>query len=934
MAINKTKLGKRKKDPLIPTRTPLMGIELETIPDADNQFKVMGRWNKNAKIEHLDAMNVLNQANGNTSCYGVLIADTSNDDNSFSDKRIFITLDTNNIFKTSSTRTGGVALEFVSSPIEVSKETPIENNEYFLMVDHFSKFMAKQVQEMLLKSTQLNNHTTRTSQGQDHTFRVEEWIDEYNADNAKNTETLQELYKVEHKTASTRTKGILEPLLVISEKALRKALEQYSTLFYPHINLSIPAEHMFSEEMRALTPDKTECTFIMPQTKNTPEYVTMRPRKKFLQFEQEIYTQAMSLAKQKEKDIPDERLTPRIKGFLRTIAYTMALQTVSENTLKSELKKDMKINEKITTSNPDEIIDILGKDLYPKGMPKFRLNDFYHDMLDDAEKSTIKEYKDVIITLCDDAIEITNKKDCTQPLVRYNANANVKTPQDIITAKLFDNIVLSKDYVTTNNDYMPQILSKHIPCKNNTGVVELRDVMTDNYDLEAVINVVNECKNKYLDLFDDTKINEQSHKKQKISHDTFIPTILTETETETQTQIEIEIKVKDVINNRDENDDRKPAAQPNPKQNPEHNTRSDLTNILNKDKNDSNDKIITLLNTPSQSNSLIESNRDNLSYINQHQNFDLQNFELQNSFINDLKTETEQSVLKIENAIKESTTLPQNQLVTDLLEQSKLHLLHIVASLNAAHRLSTATTFAITQLNTTIQPTVPYAQQERTAQSVNQFLPAFTQAVSKKNPPIPVPIKNTTQSNKPLDETSCQELLKYKNTFVIGEKVVIILKKNCTSLNNRGHRVFLYLLRNCYDLYRSSNNKKEHHTTIINAIKSVLDDNKVKIYTSNISGIQELSDESAKDKIREGVRMLRKLTSESHLSLKNDNEKTWVNKIKNDIYKRLGYHEAILPNEQSNEKQNSSQATIVTIETQVNDAPNNIDGNNGIANLK
>lgn len=64
-----TDTTRRKKAKVtIPPVIPLMGLELETIPDAQGQPKVMGKWTGDKEKKHPDSLNIRNTNEANN-CY-------------------------------------------------------------------------------------------------------------------------------------------------------------------------------------------------------------------------------------------------------------------------------------------------------------------------------------------------------------------------------------------------------------------------------------------------------------------------------------------------------------------------------------------------------------------------------------------------------------------------------------------------------------------------------------------------------------------------------------------------------------------------------------------------------------------------------------------------------------------------------------------------
>ena len=132
------------------------------------------------------------------------------------------------------------------------------------------------------------------------------------------------------------------------------------------------------------------------------------------------------------------------------------------------------------------------KDLYPMGMPKFTLDDFFQNMLNQHEKKLLTSHRKKIEELFTQSVQITNINDDSQVL-HYNFENKIEPTK--INACDFVKALFGE---TEEVKLLPKILDKTIDMANNSGVVEFRDIIDENYNFEAVLKEINKIRQKYI----------------------------------------------------------------------------------------------------------------------------------------------------------------------------------------------------------------------------------------------------------------------------------------------------------------------------------------------------------------------------------------------------------------------------------------------------
>lgn len=484
---------------------PLMGIEMEHLADAVGQPELIVQWTtcteKKIKTDPDGKPKIVKlwgndmplhpnsvKLNGEIEpdAYDLLVGETDS-----KNKPIHITIDANRYINTA--RCG---LEFVSPKLKINAngQRSKAEKEYFDMLTHYETWLTNQMSQkaqQLCAGKQPPRSTTMA--GIKNNIDIEEWIDAYNEDVAKEKrypELIITAPKHHSKAYSEAQRG--KKFRWLFKLSTTDLLKKAPLFWYPQVNLSIPIEKMFSPEMRALSEDKRNSTYVMEEKDETWDFHVMRPRQKYLEFEKDVYQQSLKLADAKFKSIPSA--TPAIQGFLRTLSYVVALQSTPEVKLYELFGKNSEKSNDVKQKNYYAEMQglTIQKDLYPMGMPKFTLDDFFQNMLNQHEKKLLTSHRKKIEELFTQSVQITNINDDSQVL-HYNFENKIEPTK--INACDFVKALFGE---TEEVKLLPKILDKTIDMANNSGVVEFRDIIDENYNFEAVLKEINKIRQKYI----------------------------------------------------------------------------------------------------------------------------------------------------------------------------------------------------------------------------------------------------------------------------------------------------------------------------------------------------------------------------------------------------------------------------------------------------
>lgn len=399
------------------------------------------------------------------------------------DKNINVTIDYNTDSGGDKRRAG---LEFVGVPTTLGDRTYNKQRaELSHMTEHFNNWVADKRNTF---REELKDQSGRVSERRKFHIDLEEWCDAYNADPITKRKHYSELimaipeqYRDDHFTWKMELEAIdLAP--------------RVEACYYPQLNVTIPAEKMCSPEMRAIAGPSTRLRdYTIVRHEKQPvssDFHTMKPRTDFLVYEEEVYGKSLELADNcfKAHFRPDQT---RIQGFIRTLSYVMALTSTPLDKLE-ELFSDGRTNKEAA-----QIAVTLVKDIFPKGMPKFTLKQFYDHMLEDEDRAALSDKERVVKSLFNRAVAIS-----TDP----HDNESFYYNPEIVNADSFCEYLFRgrKDETLREEcspDPVPHYLSKLITPQHGCGVVEFRDLGAKSHSLQQCRTVIEQAEARYVTMF-------------------------------------------------------------------------------------------------------------------------------------------------------------------------------------------------------------------------------------------------------------------------------------------------------------------------------------------------------------------------------------------------------------------------------------------------
>jgi hypothetical protein len=490
-------------------------VEMEDVPE-DHLEDVKGKVKMSGpsigfEIEHLAdlpglGMLIVKPASGTKEyepSYNDIIADTCEIEDYPADN-IYLTPDRDGYddkeFK------GYWGIEFKGVPNFLNHQDESVNlEELIFIVRHFHAWVRKKCREEQKTSKKSTRQKARIS----HDINLEHWMDDYNK------EAQEKGFKEIFYSHSHNDKNRKWYIRLKAEDLEQDAQPRYST----QINATIPTKFLSSEEIRKLFGYNPP---FQGQNRNpSPNFSVLDDNKKFIDYEKQIFKKCLKLADEffdrhfKEKFTKNEksssfRKLEKIRAFLRTITYSIAMTHIPQSKL-DELFDDNKAKSQT-----------IHKDIFPVFLPRFTMRDFFDHLLSDDDRRILLEIKkDKIIGLLKSVAEF-DKKDCVPPFqiddfYRYTflqddslskvvlIDADLLTPPDPISITL-NNIFKSSPF-GENKDKSREKMA---------GVVEFRNPEQGERTLEDTDKLVTEAKKKYeefcknpptISVFSETPVN-------------------------------------------------------------------------------------------------------------------------------------------------------------------------------------------------------------------------------------------------------------------------------------------------------------------------------------------------------------------------------------------------------------------------------------------
>ncbi|MDA0782043.1 MAG: hypothetical protein PQ612_05440 [Rickettsiales bacterium] len=439
--------------------------------------------------------------------------------------------------------------EFITrEPIDLDDEKDSKKRleEYKFMMDHFYDWKSEEFNKHYNAYKDDKSHSdssrasSRTRSGK-HTppeyyeSSISKWVDKYNKEINTNHPDYQELIISKPKEKGYKDFAF-EWLLVFNEQDFKQyeesvAKQDINKKSYVQINAAIPAEMIFSPEMRALVDEqKTEdyVLFKKGKVKEPDEFNTQRPRPTFIEFEKNIYEQSRQnadnffdlLSQKTSEHKPSEKL----RGFARSVSYISAMESISEEALTAIFMEDGEANQE-TAQN---LADTIRKDKYPKGMPKFVLNDFFKNILSESDQKIILDNKTDFTKFVSSSTKIgineSSKKTGGKEhepfkYVGKNIRPTPWTAEDIVT-----NITRNDNEKSPYTDF-GIISGKPIDVERSSVVVEFRDLGAKDHSNRTNYRLIDKFTERYKEFHKAFQKKQYGVIEEKISSVTTKPEI-------------------------------------------------------------------------------------------------------------------------------------------------------------------------------------------------------------------------------------------------------------------------------------------------------------------------------------------------------------------------------------------------------------------------